>query len=39
MAKISLHPTDIAELLKRHPEVELEIKEKASSQVADALSR
>jgi hypothetical protein len=39
MAKITLHPNDVAQILKNHAEVELEILGKATEQVAEAIAR
>jgi hypothetical protein len=39
MAKITLSPNDITALIKSHPEVEIDLIDRASAQVADAISR
>lgn len=39
MAKLQLTPNDISNLLRDHPEIELELVKEASVQVADAMSR
>lgn len=39
MARLSLLPNDITALLANHPELEIELSEKATDQIADGLNR